>query len=75
MPRLLEYRLTNSAASRAYLLTPAGCSVDDVGDEALLVLHFHRVERAAVGIDADEKIVLGCDFEHASSSRVRANVW
>ena len=32
--------------------------VDDVGNEALLVLHLHRVERAAVGIDADQKIVL-----------------
>ena len=26
IPRLLEYRLTNSAASRTYLLMPAGCS-------------------------------------------------
>ena len=30
---------------------------DGVGDEALFVLDLHRVERAAVRIDADEKVV------------------
>ena len=59
MPRHLEYKLTNSAASRANFET--GCRSKkriDVGDEALFVLHLHRVERAAVGIDADQELVL-----------------
>ena len=38
--------------------------VDEIRDEALLVLQLHRVEDAAVGVDADQKIVLGCDGEH-----------
>ena len=42
--------------------------MDDVRNEALLVLHFHRVERAAVGIDADQVIVLFRDLEHALSA-------
>jgi hypothetical protein len=31
--------------------------LDDVGGEALLVLDLHRVERAAVRVYADEKVV------------------
>jgi hypothetical protein len=31
--------------------------LDDIGNEALLVLHFHGVERTAVAVDADEKVV------------------
>ena len=31
----------------------------NVGDEALLVLQLHRVEDAAVGVDADEEFVFG----------------
>ena len=39
--------------------------VDDIGNEALLVLQLHRVERAAVGINANEEGVLGGDFVHS----------
>ena len=39
------------------------------GNEALLVLQFHRVEDAAVGVDADEKIVLRRDREHVNFNR------
>ena len=56
MPRHFEYRLTNSAASRANL--EIGCRSKKrmiFGNEALFVLHFHRVERATVGVDADQK--------------------
>ena len=35
-------------------------------NEALLVLQLHRIERAAVGINADEETVLGTQVEHAS---------
>ena len=59
MPRHLEYRLTNSDASRAYFET--GCRSQYLmmfGPEALLVLDLHGVEGAAVGIDADEEGLL-----------------
>ena len=36
--------------------------LDDVGDEALFMLDLHRVEGAAIGVDADEKIVLWLKF-------------
>ena len=41
------------------------------GNEALLVLQLHRVEGAAVGIDADQKIVLRRNGEHAISNASR----
>ena len=41
--------------------------IDEVRNEALLVLQLHRVEDAAVRIDADQKIVLRRDREHGAA--------
>ena len=43
--------------------------LDHVGGEALFVLHLHRVEDAAVGIDADEKGVFRSEIDHAATFR------
>jgi len=37
--------------------------VDDVGDKALLVLDLHRIECAAIRIDADEKRIFGLELD------------
>ncbi|MCI0348097.1 MAG: hypothetical protein L0Z53_01620, partial [Acidobacteriales bacterium] len=37
---------------------------DEVGDEAFLVLQFHRIEDAPVRIDSNQKIVLRSDGKH-----------
>jgi hypothetical protein len=41
--------------------------IDNVRNEAFLVLQFHRIEDAAVRVDADEKLVLGSEIEHGFS--------
>src|SRR5208282_6472696 len=39
--------------------------------KALFVLHFHGVEDAAVGVDADQKGVLGSEIDHSTEIVIR----
>jgi hypothetical protein len=43
--------------------------LDERRNEALFVLQFHRIEGAAIGVDADKKLVFGINLVHLDSYR------
>ena len=48
--------------------------IHEAGNEALLVLHFHGVERAAIGIDGHQELVLRGERKHGTYLHVNRGV-